>query len=489
MLTKIDINDKNILFLGYGAVAKCVWNYFDHYFHYDQNRVFAVDQFPSSFTGPRVELLQCMVEHISATTFDTVLDTIGMTTGDIIIDLTYDSATYYFIKRSLERGIHYMNTSIEDRTDAFHGSSIAVQQHHVGEIMRQFESEHPYTSTILTECGQNPGVIQHYVFHALDCMNQLSAQPLPLSQAAQATRMNLYREIIRQFQVGTIFCSEMDDQVMDIPINPDVITNTWSVSGFLSEAMDPTEVVRSTSNPFIQPVIAEEMRYTTRMQLYPYANTEPYEVVFLKEMGVHTTIPSICPVITPQGIVYKTYQGKMIHHGELFDLARHFGKDTPFMSYVYQNNPYMDQSLHHFFSTRPDATPTDIIMYANQEHHFRVLDQRDCNITGQDSIGATLFCGKEKIDRIFWCGSIVTHTDANLQPYFTPTILQVAAGVLSGLSYIMEQPRLGWLQSSDIDTTYMLEKCKPLLGSFFFTEIPVGEFTESLTITTRKSYI
>ena len=96
---------------------------------------------------------------------------------------------------------------------------------------------------------------------------------------------------------------------------------------------------------------------------------------------------------------------------------------------------------------------------------------RDCNIAGQDSIGATLFCGKEKVERIFWCGSIVTHTDKNLHPYFTPTIIQVAAGVLSGLSYIIEKPRLGWLQPSDIDTTYMLAKCKPNLHPFFVANL------------------
>jgi homospermidine synthase len=148
----------------------------------------------------------------------------------------------------------------------------------------------------------------------------------------------------------------------------------------------------------------------------------------------------------------------------------------------------MDHSLQYFFKNHPDSNASDIIMYANQEHTFRVLDQRDGKITGQDSIGATLFCGTNNMERIFWCGSIVTDNDQMIKnhPYFTPTIIQVAAGVLSGLSFLLEHKCKGWYQSSDINTTYMLKKCAPLLGQLFFTEIPVEQFNEPLTIKIEK---
>lgn len=477
-MSRININNKKVLFLGYGAVGKCVWNFFDMYFTYNKNNIYAVDQFPSAFEGPGVELLHTYVYHVSDITFDHIMDKIGMNKGDIIIDVTYNSSTYFFIKRSIERGLHYLNTSIEDNADSFHGTSISIQQKTVAEIISHYDM---FDSAILTECGQNPGVIQHYVFHALSEMNKL----LPPKQ-----RVSTYRDIIKKYKVGTIFCSEIDDQKHHSknkkPFSPEVITNTWSVSGFLSEALDPTELVRGRNNSFIQPVIPKDLLYTTRMKLYPYK--DPYEVLFLKEIGLHTTLPSICPIMTPNGIRFTSYRGKLIHHGELFDLARHFKEDTPFMSYVYKNNPYMDQSLQYFFKNHPDSNASDIIMYANQAHTFRVLDQRDGTITGQDSIGATLFCGKHNMERIFWCGSIVTDNDPMIKnhPYFTPTIIQVAAGVLSGLSYLLEHNCTGWYQSSDIKTDYMLNKCAPLLGHLFFTEIPVEQFNESLQIKIEK---
>ena len=93
------------------------------------------------------------------------------------------------------------------------------------------------------------------------------------------------------------------------------------------------------------------------------------------------------------------------------------------------------------------------------------------HMKGFDSIGATILCGKNSIERIFWCGSILdsSHLENKL---FTPTIVQVAAGVLSGLSFILEPERKpGYYEPCDLDTLYILNKSTPLLGLFYFTEI------------------
>jgi len=111
-------------------------------------------------------------------------------------------------------------------------------------------------------------------------------------------------------------------------------------------------------------------------------------------------------------------------------------------------------------------------------------------IVGHDTIGCTLFCGAaNKIEKIYWCGSILDASDPNVIPDFTPTMVQVAAGVLSGLSYIMEPKNKdkGVLFSTDMDTNYILQKSIPLLGKVFFQEIPSNLFNvNQLHITTKK---
>ena len=98
--------------------------------------------------------------------------------------------------------------------------------------------------------------------------------------------------------------------------------------------------------------------------------------------------------------------------------------------------------------------------------------------SGTDSIGCVMFCGKNKIEKIYWCGSILSSCDTK-NKLFTPTIIQVAAGVLSGLSYMLEptNKNKGLLFPSDLNTQYILDKSVPLLGKFMFVEIPVDLFT------------
>ena len=482
-ITKLDIRSKTILFLGYGAVAKCVWNYFDLYFEYDPDRVHAIDQFESAFTGPKVELLHRHVGCVMAETFDSWTKKIGLRAGDIIIDLTYDSSTYFFVKRCVENGFHYLNTSIEDSTDSFQGASIDAQQDHLNEVIRDCIPFSPnrddcksfIKSNILTECGQNPGLIQHYILFALNRMRQLQT-----GDNTDDYKRTTLVQTIRDYQVGTIFCSEYDDQVASAPLPVNAFVNTWSVSGFLAEALEPTELVRGRNNTSIQPYINPSLYHKLLMTLYP--QPAEYEVLFLTEPGIHVTLPTISPVWHNGRITYMTYRGKLIHHGEIFDMARVLGADAPFMSYVYRANPIMEKSVVRFFKTYPCSEANDAILYANQPDTFVVMDQRQ-QVTGQDSIGATLFCGKDSIERIFWCGSLFRDTDPR-HPYFTPTIVQVAAGVLSGLSYIMEKRNAnrGWLQSSDLDTNYMIQKSKDLLGLFYFTEIPIQSFPYKLNV-------
>ena len=97
-------------------------------------------------------------------------------------------------------------------------------------------------------------------------------------------------------------------------------------------------------------------------------------------------------------------------------------------------------------------------------------------------------CGDKNIDHIYWCGSILDTDNINVMNGFTPTIVQVAAGVLSGLSYIMESKNsnLGLIYSSKLDTNYILQKAVPLLGRFFFQEIPRNLFDKTLKITTKQ---
>ena len=484
--TKINFIKQKILFLGYGAVGKCVWNYFDDYFSYHKKNVVLVDRTLDAFYGPKLNNVKKIVMDVDASNFEELINDIGFKKGDIIIDVTTASMTYYFIKQCLIKGFYYINTSIEDEHDQLLGTSIDCQQHTIMDISKDVIKKYGKpTSTVLTECGQNPGLIQHYVLYALNKLNQYTRMKEGKTKKNDFRPKTMQR-VINDYKIGTIFMSEIDNIKRNsrVPLDPKKIHNTWSVAGYVFEAIDKTELVYGKTNNFVQPIIPKKDVCKLTMKLYP--SEGEHQVLFLKDNALHTSLNSICPVLNELGeIEFVNYRGKLIHHGEVFELARFFGENAPFMSYVYKNSPYIDQSIKDFFKMNPESTEDDLNLYVNQHDTYQVFDniskngQESDQLTGHDSIGCTIFCGDDKIDKIFWCGTILSNTDANVKPEFTPTIVQVAAGVLSGLSFILEHEPMGWIEPTNIDTIYMLEKSVPLLGKFFFTEIPVEQFSGS----------
>ena len=487
----IDISDKKILFLGYGSVAKCVWNYFEKFFIYSTENIYIVDKCKCTLIGPKLEVVKkenITIQEINSCNFDEFLEKNGFKEGDVIIDLTVMSNTYYFIYKSFVLGLNYINTSIEDTSDIYIGTSIYYQQKVVNDIYNNFKKHSVIRSNILTECGQNPGLIQHYILHALNEMNKLSHKNDDYTK-------NTLLKVIDEYKIGTIFCSEIDNMILSDPtkkLEQDVIYNTWSVGGLLVEGFDKTElIVGGKQNNYIKPEIDKSLIFEKKTNSVPL-NPANGGLIFLNDIGINNTLNSICPIInSDEKIEYTEYRGKLIHHGEIFELYKYFGEKAPFMSYVYKLNKYADISIREFMKNNIHFDAEDIQMKikydCNSYQVFNNINSSD-KMIGHDSIGCTIFCGDEQIERIFWCGSILSDTDQNVKTEFTPTVVQVAAGLLSGLSYILEpeNKNRGLFEPCDLDTKYMLEKSCPFLGKFFFQEIPIEKFSNTFSHSIEK---
>jgi homospermidine synthase len=507
-IDKINIKDKKILFLGYGGVAKCVWNYFGYYFIYNPDNVYIVEQYKKALYGPKlnkVKSTNILVENVNSKNFDEILTKFNFKTGDVIIDLTYFSSTYFFVNRCLELGINYINTSIEDSEDVFLGTSIDYQQHVIDSNFQQFKKKHnnKIKSTILIECGQNPGLIQHYVLYALNELNKIKGHTNKDDYSVKSLLKS-----IKHNKVGTILMSEIDNMYLknkrnrtkknrNDKSNIDTIYNTWSVAGLIGEGFDKCELVYGgNANHFIKPVLPKSLIDEHKTSLFNDAIDNDYQVLFLKKYGVNSFLNSICPVLDSnnESTKLEKFKGCLIHHGEIFELAKLFGKFAPFMSYVYKLNKYADQSIIEYFQKNKHDESVDIKQWIlNHYEQFCVFDniRKKCDgkIVGHDTIGCTLFCGKKSIDNIYWCGTILDTSDVLLKE-FTPTIVQVAAGVLSGLSYILDPQNKssGLIYSTDTNTPYILQKSIPLLGKVFFQEIPKDEFDKEMRITVRNMF-
>lgn len=493
-INKINLKSIKILFLGYGAVAKCVLNYFKYYFDFDLSRVYIIDKYENALYGPvqdSVPKTNKLFVKIQSENFDYyIIEKLKFKKHDLIIDLTFASNTYYFIKRCLELDINYINTSTEDGNDDLNGSSIAFQHIVIDKIYEKVKSEKKILSNVLLEFGQNPGLIQHYVIYAFNELNKMKHP-----NAKDIWDLAKLKHVIHDYKIGTILFSEIDSMVKSRDVydnSSNKIYNTWSVSGLLGEGLDHTEISYSRKNRYYKPKIPNHIVSKDKISLFEdcIKNNDasiPYNLIFLNELGLNSTLTSICPALTPKGnLIFENFEGRLIHHNEMFDLAQIFGSDSPLMSYVYKINKYALHSIEKYMHKSIYSSADDLATRINNiNDDFFVFDnigaKPDNKIIGWDSIGSTIFCGKNKVESIYWCGSILSASDTNVMDLFTPTIIQVAAGVLAGLSWIMEpkNENKGLLKPTQLYTPYILSKSIPLLGKFFFTEIPAKSLNKS----------
>jgi homospermidine synthase len=480
----INIKSKKILMLGYGGVAKCVLNYFSMYFQVNYNNITLVDKCTTAFYGPLLEKIpkkNIMYYDINCTNFDSLIKIVGLKSGDIIIDLTTGTCTYTILKTCMLEGFYYVNTSIEDSADSFCGTSVDLQQKIVEKIYEECREKTKIRSNILVEFGQNPGLIQHYVLFLLNELNKELH-----NHSHDDFRKETMKKVINDHKIGTILVSEIDNMVKnnETKMKMNKIYNTWSVGGMLVELFDKVELVCGKDNKYIKPVIPKSNIDFDKMKLLPKLKDQKYDVIFLKNSASECSLNSICPILDKNSNVkFTNYRGNLVQHAETFDLGNYFGKDAPFMGYVYKINKYALKSIKEYFKKADVSTGEDDLMLRinNDCSSFEVMDNinksKSERLVGHDTVGCTVYCGRDKVDKIYWCGSILS-SDDDINPNFTPTIVQVAAGVLSGLSYILEEKNKnhGLYTPCQLDTKYVLQKSAPLLGKLFFTEIPKEDF-------------
>jgi homospermidine synthase len=75
---------------------------------------------------------------------------------------------------------------------------------------------------------------------------------------------------------------------------------------------------------------------------------------------------------------------------------------------------------------------------------------------------------------MYWTGSILSTNytrDILGDKYFGPTTIQVMSGILSGLSYIIENKEMGLVFGEAIPESYVIPRIKKYLGYFYSGEV------------------
>lgn len=361
--------------------------------------------------------------------------------GDLLLNLSIDVSSIDLIRFCHERGALYVDTSIEPWPGVFDNPVLTLYQrtnfairNRVLEVARELGADAP---TAVVDHGANPGMVSHFVKHALVELDRQigggGAKPqTPADWAQLSKRLN----------VCTIQISERDTQASSRPKQQGEFVNTWSVDGFIAELMQPVELSFGTF---------EKRRPGGAREHRPGSGS-----IYLRRPGCSTFARSWAPSAGD-------FQGMLVTHDEVFSIAdflsiREGGRFSYRPSVMFVYHPCDDAMLSALELEGGGWSP---------QPRRRLLGRDVAG--GIDELGVLLAGHKRNA---YWFGSQLSIADARRHvPHVNATTMQVVAGALTAAVWAVNNPARGVVEPEALDHEECLKTAAPYLGKL------VGEFT------------
>jgi homospermidine synthase len=270
------------------------------------------------------------------------------------------------------------------------------------------------------------------------------AGELKLDVAEPSTR-DQWARLMQKVGVKGIHIAERDTQRARDPRPFGKFVNTWSVEGFCSEGMQPSELgwgIHEKTMP------ANGRRHDFGCDA----------AIYLTRPGAGTRVRSWTPTA-------KAQHGFLVTHNESISIADYFtlresGKVVyrPTCHYAYHPCDDAVLSLHEMAGAQWKA-----------QKEWHILSEHDI-VDGIDELGVLLY-GHAK--NAYWYGSQLSIEETRrLAPYQNATGLQVTSAVLAGMVWMLENPDRGIVEADEMDFRRCLEVQRPYLGPV------IGRYTD-----------
>jgi homospermidine synthase len=443
--------DKRILFLGFGAVARCTLPILMDHMKVDPRRVAIMDFEPNEAAlRPWLERGMTFVkDRVAPDNLGSLLARC-VSSGDLLIDLAWNIDCCEIVQWCHDHGVLYINTSVElwdpyASTGDAHPTVRTLYWRHMNlrRLMSRWAEPGP---TAVLEHGANPGLISHFTKQGLlDIARQgLADKRFTGAQAeriAQHANDLAFNHLAHQLGVKVIHCSERDTQITKQPKEVDEFVNTWSVEGFREEGTTTAELGWGT--------------HEKELPGFAFEHSEgPRSQICLARMGMNTFVASWVP--PTHNIV-----GMVVRHGEAFSITEKLtvrdGEQAiyrPTVHYAYCPCDCAIASLH-------ELRGNDYRLQS------RIRIMTDEITSGADILGA-LIMGHPYLS--WWCGSDLSIEESRrLVPHQNATTMQVAVSVVAACLWMLDNPRRGVCVPDDLPHDFVLGVSKPYLGAFIST--------------------
>jgi len=429
-----------VVMIGFGSIGRGTLPLIERHFTFDKSRMTVID--PQDHGREMIEErgISYLQEAVTKENYKELLTRL-LTRGEgqgFCVNLSVDTGSVDLMRLCRELGVLYVDTVIEPwlgfyfdaKADNASRTNYALRETLLAEKRRS-----PGGTTAVSTCGANPGMVSWLVKQAL--LNLANDLGLDATQPGADDREG-WAKLMQKAGVKGIHIAERDTQRAKKPKPMNVFWNTWSVEGFISEGLQPSELGWGTHEKWMP------------------ANARGHEkgcqaAIFLEQPGANTRVRSWCPTPGPQYGFLVTHN-EAISISDFFTVADEKGKVAYRPTCHYAYHPCNDAvlSLHEMFGAAGKA---------QTEHH--VLDENEL-VDGVDELGVLLY-GHDR--NAYWFGSQLSLEEARkLAPYQNATGLQVTSAVLAGMVWALENPEAGIVEADEMDFDRCLEVQLPYLG-------------------------
>jgi homospermidine synthase len=359
--------------------------------------------------------------------------------GDVLLNLAVEVSSAAVADLCLSRGVHYLDTAPEPWRGGYADPRLPyLERCNYGlrratrAVARRHAADAP---TGLIGSGANPGLVSLFVKRAL--LNLAAAQGVG---AAPATQQD-WADLAHRLGVKAVHITETDTQHPATPRRAGEASNTWSIASLVGEAYLPSELGFGTH----EASLPEDGRY--------HDGTERGSIYLLRP-GAANLVRSWMPGVGQYG-------GCIISHPETLSIAEFLtARDGE------------GRVLHRptvLFAYRPCDTARLLVQDAlGSDFRMNIGEQAPMIeeiVGGADTLGVLLM---GQAGRAYWYGSQLDALEAKrLVPHNNATTLQVCAGVMAGLAWMLENPRRGLCEAEEMDAHRGLAVARPYLGKLF----------------------
>lgn len=428
-----------IVMIGFGSIGRGTLPLIERHFTYDKSRlvVIAPDDENRALLDERgIRFIQEAVTRDNYMTMLAPLLTAGGGQG-FCVNLSCDTGSRDLMEFCSSLGALYIDT-VNEPWLGFYFDQTKGPAERSNYALREMtlaakRARAPGTPTAVSCCGANPGLASWLAKLAL--LNV--AADLRLNVPEPTTRAE-WASLMQTVGVKGIHIAERDTQRSRHPKPPGVFVNTWSVEGFIAEAVQPAELGWGTHERWMP-----DNAHTHQ--------TGSQAAIYLMQAGAETKVRSWCPTPGPQ-------YGFLVTHNESISIADYFTVRDESGNAVYR------PTCHYAYHPCDDAVLSLHEMFGNAgraqaRHH--ILGENEI-VDGIDELGVLLY-GHEK--GAYWFGSQLSTEEARaLAPYQTATGLQVTSSVLAGMVWALENPRSGIVEVEELDFRRCHEVQRPYLG-------------------------